>query len=165
MAATDSTAVGDSSMMAGGVRADSRSTGDARTRVDLNARRDPFGGLPIARLPAALLPRGRLFKSIEERARAGERVAVSMTAYCLQGRTRRGNFVRDGIIAVDRALFPLGRDVDLFIGRKTLGRYLADDTGGAIKGGRIDVWMADCAAARRFGRRRGFAQLVRKSED
>lgn len=112
-------------------------------------------------LPTVRLPEGRLFRSIEERARAGERIAVSITAYCLQGRTRRGNLVRDGIIAVDRKLFPLGREVDLFIGRSKYGRFLADDTGGVIKGGIIDVWMPDCKAARRFGRKRGYAQLVR----
>lgn len=115
-------------------------------------------------LAAAFVPKGRLFRSIEERARAGERIAVSMTAYCLQGRTRRGNLVRDGIIAVDRKLFPLGREVDLFLGRTRYGRFLADDTGGVIKGAIIDVWMADCSAARRFGRRRGYAQLVRRSQ-
>jgi 3D (Asp-Asp-Asp) domain-containing protein len=111
-----------------------------------------------------VIPKGRLFRSIEERARAGERIAVSMTAYCLQGRTRRGNLVRDGIIAVDRKLFPLGREVDLFFGRKKYGRFLADDTGGVIKGGIIDVWIGDCTAARRFGRRRGYAQLVPRDQ-
>jgi 3D (Asp-Asp-Asp) domain-containing protein len=120
----------------------------------------PGRRFPGGIVPSALIPRGRLFRSIEERARAGERIAVSMTAYCLQGRTRRGNLVRDGIIAVDRKLFPLGREVDLFFGRRKYGRFLADDTGGVIKGGIIDVWMADCTAARRFGRRRGYAQLV-----
>ena len=125
----------------------------------------PFDRVPKSPLPAKIFPKalvlkGRLFRSIEIRARAGERVAVSVTAYCLQGRTRRGNLVRHGIVAVDRALFPLGREVELFFGRTTYGRFLADDTGGVIKGGRIDVWMADCSAARRFGRRRGYAQLV-----
>lgn len=123
----------------------------------------PFSHLPSSRLLPSLprlLPRGRLFRSIQERARAGERIAVSVTAYCLDGTTRTGNRVRAGIIAVDRSLFPLGRDVELFFGRKSYGRFKADDTGGAIRGGRIDVWMPDCSAARRFGRRRGFAQLV-----
>ena len=125
----------------------------------------PFSHLPATRLLpglARLAPRGRLFRSIEERARAGERIAVSVTAYCLTGTTRRGNPVRDGIVAVDRKLFPLGREIELFFGRKSYGRFMADDTGGVIKGGRIDVWMADCAAARRFGRRRGYAQSVRR---
>lgn len=124
----------------------------------------PSGSRRVSALPGAVAPKGRLFRSIEERARAGERIAVSLTAYCLQGRTRRGNLVRDGIIAVDRKLFPLGREVDLYIGRKKYGRFLADDTGGVIKGGIIDVWMGDCTAARRFGRRRGYAQLVPRSK-
>ena len=124
----------------------------------------PKALVPKVLVPKVLVPKGRLFRSIEERARAGERIAVSITAYCLQGRTRRGNLVRDGIIAVDRSLFPLGRNVDLFLGPTRYGRFLADDTGGAIKGGRIDVWMEDCARARRFGRRRGYAQLVRRGE-
>jgi 3D (Asp-Asp-Asp) domain-containing protein len=152
----------------GAVGAPITGPGDTSARtVPTGARPNGLSGRVPALAPAlvpALVPKGRLFRSIEERARAGERIAVSMTAYCLQGRTRRGNLVRDGIIAVDRKLFPLGREVDLFFGRKKYGRFLADDTGGAIKGGRIDVWMADCAAARRFGRRRGYAQLVRRGE-
>lgn len=131
--------------------------------VDAAARARLAGPLSANPLTKSLVPKGRLFRSIEERARAGERIAVSMTAYCLQGRTRRGNLVRDGIIAVDRRLFPLGREVDLFMGRTKYGRFLADDTGGVIKGGIIDIWMADCAAARRFGRRRGYAQLVSRT--
>ena len=137
------------------------STDDA---AEATAAPPTFGLLPKTVLPSALVPRGRLFRSIEERARAGERIAVSVTAYCLQGRTRRDHLVRDGIIAVDRKVFPLGREVDLYFGRTKYGRFLADDTGGVIKGAIIDVWMADCAAARRFGRRRGYAQLVRRSE-
>lgn len=120
----------------------------------------PGGDTKNTTRSGTVIPKGRLFRSIEERARAGERIAVSFTAYCLQGRTRRGNLVRDGIIAVDRKLFPLGREVDLYVGRKKYGRFLADDTGGVIKGGIIDIWMGDCTAARRFGRRRGYAQLV-----
>jgi 3D (Asp-Asp-Asp) domain-containing protein len=100
----------------------------------------PVERAPSPTVPPALVPKRRLFRSLEERARAGERIAVSVTAYCLQGRTRRGNPVRDGIIAVDRTLFPLGREVDLFFGRRAYGRFLADDTGGVIKGGRIDVY-------------------------
>ena len=144
--------------------------GDSSHTDTLGAERDttavsaPFDALPNTVLPRMLTPKGRLFRSVEERARAGERIAVSVTAYCLQGLTRRDHPVRDGIIAVDRRLFPLGREVDLFFGHAKYGRFLADDTGGVIKGGRIDVWMADCRAARRFGRRRGYAQLVGRSK-
>lgn len=144
--------------------ADSTAADSADDVRDTSATSAPFGRSPKSALPITVLPRGRLFRSVEERARAGDRVAVSVTAYCLQGRTRRDHLVRDGIIAVDRRLFPLGRDVDLYFGRTKYGRFLADDTGGAIKGAIIDVWMADCNAARRFGRRRGYAQLVRSGK-
>ena len=143
---------------------DTVATNAAGEMRDSAAAAGRLGQLEKSARASVFVPKGHLFRSIEERARAGERIAVSVTAYCLQGRTRRDNLVRDGIIAVDRKLFPLGHEVDLFFGRSKYGRFLADDTGGVIKGGRIDVWMADCSAARRFGRRRGYAQLVRRSQ-
>jgi 3D (Asp-Asp-Asp) domain-containing protein len=96
------------------------------------------------------------------RAKAGEPMRVEMTAYCLRGRTRRGNLVREGIIAADPRVFPLGRHVELFIGTRSLGRFLVDDTGGVIKGAIVDVWMPSCAEARIFGRRKGTAVLVQR---
>jgi 3D (Asp-Asp-Asp) domain-containing protein len=106
----------------------------------------------------------RAIPTIEERARAGERVAITATAYCLQGRTRRGNLVREGIVAADPKLFRLGGTIRLWIGRRALGDFLVDDTGKDIKSGRIDVWFSDCTEARRFGRRRGYAQLIRRGK-
>jgi 3D (Asp-Asp-Asp) domain-containing protein len=140
---------------------DALDAGDSALAGDSGDMAAPFGQATSVMRPRLLrVPAGRMFRGIEERARAGERVAVTVTAYCLRGRTKRGNVVRAGIVAVDRALFPLGRDVELFFGRRSFGRFLADDTGGAITGSRIDVWMADCIAARRFGRRHGYAQLL-----
>jgi 3D (Asp-Asp-Asp) domain-containing protein len=117
-------------------------------------------GRPLLRFPKLRTIKSRLFLSVEERARGGERVAVTITAYCLQGRTRRGNWVRDGIVAADPRLFPLGREIELWVGRRAVGRHLVDDTGSAIKGAKLDLWVEDCRDARRFGRRRGYAQLV-----
>jgi 3D (Asp-Asp-Asp) domain-containing protein len=92
--------------------------------------------------------------------RLAERVPVQFTQYCLQGRTRRDNWVREGIVAADPRVFPLGHYVELFVGERYLGRYLVDDTGGVIKGNIIDIWTPSCRDARRFGRRRGYAVLV-----
>ena len=74
------------------------------------------------------------------------------TAYCLRGRTASGAMVRQGIIAADPRVLKLGSRVNLGAGNYT-GNYLVADTGGKIKGNRIDIWMASCAEARRFGRR------------
>ena len=92
--------------------------------------------------------------------RTGEPVPVQLTAYCLQGTTRRGRLVRHGIVAADPKLFPLGRYLELYVGRKYYGRFLVDDTGGRIKEGILDIWTPSCQEARQFGRRRGTAVLI-----
>jgi 3D (Asp-Asp-Asp) domain-containing protein len=93
--------------------------------------------------------------------RYGEPVPVQMTAYCLtRTTTRRGRYVRAGIVAADPRLFPLSRYVELYDGRRYMGRFLIDDTGRLIKGNIIDVWMPTCREARIFGRRNGIAVLV-----
>jgi 3D (Asp-Asp-Asp) domain-containing protein len=93
--------------------------------------------------------------------RYGDPVPVEMTAYCLtRTTTRRGRYVRAGIVAADPKLFPLSRYVELYDGRRYLGRFLIDDTGRLIKGNIIDVWMPTCREAKIFGRRQGIAVLV-----
>ena len=93
--------------------------------------------------------------------RYGEPVPVQMTAYCLtRTTTRRGRYVRAGIVAADPKLFPLSRYIELYVGRRYLGRFLIDDTGRLIKGNIIDIWMPTCREARLFGRRNGTAVLV-----
>ena len=91
----------------------------------------------------------------------GVPVPVEMTAYCLtKTTTRRGRYVRAGIVAAAPRLFPLARYLELYHGRRYLGRFLIDDTGRLIKGNIIDVWMPTCREARIFGRRKGVAVLV-----
>ncbi len=98
------------------------------------------------------------------RAPVGEVVPVSLTYYCLRGTTRRDNYVREGIVAADPRVFPLARYVEIFHGKKYLGRFLVDDTGGAVKGRTLDIWTPSCADARRFGRRKGTAILVARGD-
>jgi 3D (Asp-Asp-Asp) domain-containing protein len=93
--------------------------------------------------------------------RYGDPVTVEITAYCLtRTQTRRGRYVRAGIVATDPKLFPLSRYIELYEGRRYLGRFLIDDTGRLIKGNKIDIWMPTCREARLFGRRKGVAVLV-----
>src|SRR6476620_1988597 len=99
------------------------------------------------------------------KAQPGEEVPVSITQYCLKGTTRRGRFVRPGIVAADPRIFPLARYVEVFMGRKYLGRFLVDDTGGNVIGATLDIWTPSCAQAARFGRQSGKAVLVAKEEE
>jgi 3D (Asp-Asp-Asp) domain-containing protein len=87
-------------------------------------------------------------------------VPVGVTMYCLQGETRRGRYVRPGIVAADPRLFPLSKYVELYVGRRYIGRFLVDDTGKRIIGARIDVWTSNCPEAERFGLQRGTAVLI-----
>jgi 3D (Asp-Asp-Asp) domain-containing protein len=95
-------------------------------------------------------------------AKLGEPVEVALTAYCLNGLTRRDHYTRQGIVAADPKVFPLGRYVEVYVGREYYGRFLVDDTGSAIKGNILDIWTPTCREARLFGRTKGTAVLVPK---
>ena len=75
-------------------------------------------------------------------------IAGSATSYCLTGRTATGTLAGPGAIAVDPAVIPLGSH--LFV--PGYGYGWAVDTGSAIRGTLIDVWL-DCGAATIWGRR------------
>jgi len=110
---------------------------------------------------AGIIPDPRRFA----RATPGEEVPISLTQYCLGGTTRRGRWVRPGIVAADPRIFPLARYVEIFMGNKYLGRYLVDDTGVDVIGATIDIWTPSCDQAARFGRQSGRAVLVAKDEE
>lgn len=93
-------------------------------------------------------------------AKLGEPMDVALTAYCLRGLTRRDTYARQGIVAADPRIFPLGRYVEIYVGKEYYGRFLVDDTGRAIKGNILDIWTPTCREARIFGRTQGTAVLV-----
>lgn len=100
-----------------------------------------------------------------EPAEVGEVIPISLTQYCNRGETRRGRYVRPGIVAADPRIFPLARYVEVFLADKYLGRYLVDDTGGNVLGATLDVWTPSCSEAQRFGRRSGKAILIAREDE
>lgn len=72
------------------------------------------------------------------------------TAYSLKGRMANGERVHQGAIAADWRVLPLGSKVHI----KGLGTFTVKDTGGKVKGKRIDIWMPSRKAAIKFGRRK-----------
>lgn len=76
------------------------------------------------------------------------RLRAEVVAYHLPGRTASGLPTGVGIVAVDPRVIPLG--TRLFVPR--YGMAVAADTGPAIKGRVIDVWLPK-AQARRWGRK------------
>ena len=89
-------------------------------------------------------------------AESGSKIALigsfSATAYCLKGRTASGAGVKRRIVAADPRILPLGTRINLNAGQYS-GSYMVADTGGAIKGRKLDIWVANCSEAKRFGRR------------
>jgi 3D (Asp-Asp-Asp) domain-containing protein len=63
------------------------------------------------------------------------------------GRTASGVWPYEGVVAVDPRIIPLGSMVWL----DGLGHFLAADTGSAIRGNRIDVFVTDYSRARSWG--------------
>lgn len=75
-------------------------------------------------------------------------LTVSATAYCLTGTTATGLPVAPGIVAVDPSVIPLGTRMYV----PGYGPGVAADTGAAVTGLDIDLWMASCAEAGAYGR-------------
>lgn len=71
------------------------------------------------------------------------------------GITRSGTKVRPGVVAVDPKVIPLGTKlyVKSLDGSKDYGFASAEDTGGAIKGNKIDLYFEDPADVKKYGRR------------
>lgn len=74
------------------------------------------------------------------------------TAYSLRGRTASGRVVSRGLIAADPRVLPLGTRVRLEAGNWS-GEYLVADTGGAVRGRKIDIWTPTTREAMQFGKR------------
>ncbi|WP_214753039.1 MULTISPECIES: 3D domain-containing protein [Exiguobacterium] len=84
--------------------------------------------------------------------------ASAYTPYCkgCSGVTALGWNVRAqkrNVVAVDPRVIPLGKKVQVYVGGKLMGTYTAADTGGAIKGNKIDILMYSQSAALKFGRK------------
>jgi 3D (Asp-Asp-Asp) domain-containing protein len=84
----------------------------------------------------------------------GARLAFTATAYCKGLTTKAGAPVQAGIAASDPSLLPMGSlvEVDSADSRYD-GIYSILDTGPAIQGPEIDIYMWSCHDALKFGRK------------
>jgi 3D (Asp-Asp-Asp) domain-containing protein/peptidoglycan hydrolase CwlO-like protein len=80
---------------------------------------------------------------------AGRTLVVDAVAYHLPGSTASGLPVGPGVIAVDPSVIPLGTRVYV----PGYGNAVAADTGSAIIGNIIDLWMPSTPHANAWGRR------------
>ena len=95
-----------------------------------------------------------LFPTSDEAPAPGSRLSFTATAYCKGVVTTAGVAVQNGVAAADPAVLPVGSvvQIDARVGKYS-GVYSVLDTGPAVAGREIDVYMWSCHEALAFGRR------------
>lgn len=84
----------------------------------------------------------------------GSRLTFDATAYCKGITTAAGVAVQSGIAAADPELLPVGSVVQIdSLESRYNGIYTILDTGPAIRGRQVDIYMWSCNEAVQFGRR------------
>jgi 3D (Asp-Asp-Asp) domain-containing protein len=93
----------------------------------------------------------------------GARLRFTATAYCRGTVTKSGVNVRSGIAAADPDLLPVGSVIQVDrLGERYNGIYTVMDTGPAVQGRHIDIYMWNCDEARyEFGRRSAGINVLR----
>ena len=92
----------------------------------------------------------------------GTRLLFHATAYCKGTTTASGVNVRTGIAAADPDMLPVGSVVSINTGEtKYSGIYTIMDTGPAVQGRTLDVYMWSCHEALAFGRKQVQVTVLR----
>ena len=132
--------------------------GDGANCQTAARRRAASRAIAAALLVLAIGCAGRQPRQGRPAARPGTFVA---TAYCQGTITASGARVRVGFVAADPAVLPLGTVIRVSgLERRYNRTYRVMDTGGAIQGRRIDLYMRSCDEAIRFGRRPAVVSVV-----
>lgn len=94
---------------------------------------------------------------------SGAMIPVNVTAYALQGRMADGNWTHWGACAVYTGQFPFGTLINIYNQDGSFNRQcIAEDTGGAITYGHIDLaFPGDENAAIQWGRQYLYARVAR----
>lgn len=87
--------------------------------------------------------------------------AYTATAYAIEGRTASGSRARPGVVAADPKVLPLGSRIEVSNAGRYSGEYVVEDTGPAVRGRTIDIYVPSVTEARRFGRRRVQVEVLR----
>ena len=93
---------------------------------------------------------------------AGEPETFEVTAYCVKGITKSGARVREGMAAADQRVLPLGSTIEVSGSGEWDGVYTVMDTGSAVKGRILDLYLRDCQEALELGRRDALVRVIRR---
>ena len=86
---------------------------------------------------------------------------MTATAFTIRGAMADGTHARRGVAAADPAVLPIGSRILVKGAGAYSGYYIVKDTGNAIHGQRLDLFIPTIAAARKFGRRVVTVRLLR----
>jgi 3D (Asp-Asp-Asp) domain-containing protein len=84
------------------------------------------------------------------------------TAYTIEGETASGAQTRKGIVAADPKVLPIGSRIRVQGAGHYDGEYTVKDTGREIKGREIDLYIANDAEAKRFGRKNVTVEVLER---
>jgi 3D (Asp-Asp-Asp) domain-containing protein len=82
-----------------------------------------------------------------------ETMRFEATAYSQEGATASGAHAREGVVAADPDVLPLGTRIRVEGAGRYDGEYVVKDTGRTIAGREIDIYVDGDSEAERFGRR------------
>lgn len=85
------------------------------------------------------------------------------TAYCESGKTASTEHTRRHGLAADPRILPLGSRVRISNAGPYSGEYDVIDTGGKIRGRKVDIFIPNIREARRFGKRRVRIEVIELS--
>jgi 3D (Asp-Asp-Asp) domain-containing protein len=122
--------------------------GAAQAAADDSLRVAPFTSRRVARVRA---PAARTPPPLQDL------LTVVASAYSIPGATATGTHVGFGTVAVDPTVIPLGTRLSI----PGYGDGLASDTGSAVRGARIDVWLPTIEQALAWGTRTVTIQIQR----
>jgi len=92
-------------------------------------------------------------------------VAFTATAYSDTGPTVKGNSTKAGTAAADPSVIPLGSKVRVTGAGAYSGEYRVVDTGSKVSGRTIDLYIADPAAAKAFGRKQERVEILETGDN
>jgi 3D (Asp-Asp-Asp) domain-containing protein len=104
---------------------------------------------------AAMIVIGTTGAGAQRRTAKARTLSMTATAYCEGGETKSGTEAKSGTVAADPRVLPIGTTIRVVgIKSRPAQTFTVADTGAAVKGNHIDIFISDCARAKIFGRQR-----------
>ena len=123
-----------------------------------------WAGIALVAMTAMMVV-GSTDTSAARRTARPRTLSVTATAYCDGGQTSSGTRARSGTVAADPRVLPMGTTIRVTgLRSRPPQTFTVADTGAAVKGNEIDIFIRDCARAKSFGRRRVQVRVLRLSE-